>query len=284
MQETELDVPENKVLRYAGVAFVSVLLATLVLKGLDLIATASQPRIPKPPTKLPETFVLRPEFETATGKTRGGTAFAVRLQGDARRVVLTARHLVENTTGGAPADVKKVFFRDAFGVESSVPMGSAASFLDLPSAPHGKTSEAGDVAALWAGDDSYFATVSLATENPVKGDSIWLVCPILNAKGDKAKQRFHRAVVEGVAEGDLVYWFDNAQLDLTATNGAPLVNESGEVVGINLGGGPEGGRMSGFGNPVERFRGLLKTAVTATPDKGAIKSDPVKRPPPPPPK
>ena len=39
MQEPELDVPENKALHYVGVAFVSVLLAVLVLKGLDLMAT-----------------------------------------------------------------------------------------------------------------------------------------------------------------------------------------------------------------------------------------------------
>lgn len=280
MQETDLDVPENKLLRYLGVAFVSILLATLVLKGLDLIVTRGQARIPKPP-KMPEQFVLRPEFETATGKTKGGTAFGVRVEGDPRRLVMTALHLVDTTTGGGPADVKRVLLRDAFGPESGVPIGSATTFLVLPAAAHGKESESGDVAALWASDDSYFPTVSLAAQNPAQGDSIWLVCPIL--KGAPEKQRFHRAVVDSVVEGDLVYWFDNAELDFTATNGAPLVNQAGEVVAINLGGAIEGGKRSGFGNPVERFRAALKQAVAATPDKGALKGDPVKRPKPPPP-
>jgi hypothetical protein len=281
MQEPDdLDVPENKPLRYLGVAFVSILLATLVLKGLDLIVTRSGPQIPKPPANLPQQFVLRPEFETAQGKSRGGTAFGVRVDTDPRRLVVTAIHLVENTAGVTPAEVKKIFLRDAFTVEGSVPIGSAVRFLDLPAASHGKTSEAGDVAALWASDDSYFGTLSLAEKNPAPGDHIWLAGPVL--KGAPEKQRFHHAVVDSVTDGDLVYWFDNLQLDLTATNGAPLVNVDGQVVGISLGGGLEKGKMMGFGNPVERFRAAIKKVLTETPDKGAVKSDPVKRPPPPP--
>jgi|GEM_PF-1107522 len=276
MQEPELDVPENKALHYVGVAFVSVLLAVLVLKGLDLMATRGGSRAVRPP-KLPDQFVLRPEFETAAGKNRGGAGFAVRVEGDARRLVLTALHLVENTAGGPPAGVKKVYFRDAFGSEGGVPIGTATAFLEIPSAAtHGKPSEAGDVIGIWAAEDCFFPTVPLATQNPAPGESIWLVCPIL--KGAPEKLRLHHAKVDSVTDGDLVYWFDNSNLDVTDTNGAPLVNSAGEVVGIHLNGALENGKMSGFGNPVERFREPLKQAAKATPDKAAIKDEPIKRP------
>jgi hypothetical protein len=226
---------------------------------------------------MPDLFVLRPEFEVGADKKAGGKAFGVRVEGDPRRLAITALHLVENTTGGPPSGVKRVRFRNAFGAPTGDVIGSATSFVDLPgAAAHGQTSSLGDVIAFWAADDSYFPTVSLASKNPAPGESVWLVCPIL--KGAPEKLRFHHAVVDSVVEGDLVYWFDNAHLDITDTNGAPVVNSNGEVVGINLGGSLEKGRMSGFANPVERFREGLKQAVLATPDKSAIKSDPVKRP------
>ncbi|HEY1111198.1 MAG TPA: hypothetical protein VGE76_21255 [Opitutaceae bacterium] len=48
---------------------------------------------------------------------------------------------------------------------------------------------------------------------------------------------------------DINYVFQKADMKLGGTSGAPVLSESGEVVAINLGGGPDKGRLVGIGNP-----------------------------------
>ncbi len=57
------------------------------------------------------------------------------------------------------------------------------------------------------------------------------------------------------------YFYDEAGVNFGGTSGAPLLNESGEVVGLNLGGGALRGKEFGFGNPATSFAALVSAAV-----------------------
>jgi S1-C subfamily serine protease len=70
-----------------------------------------------------------------------------------------------------------------------------------------------------------------------------------------------RAVVRKSSDSELEYIFDDKKINLAGTSGAPVLNVAGEVVAINLGGGEEGGRFVGMGNPCNSISNLLKAAI-----------------------
>ena len=66
-----------------------------------------------------------------------------------------------------------------------------------------------------------------------------------------------------VVESDtknLVYKFERKGLKTAGTSGAPVVNEKGEVVGMNTGGGQEGDVQFGFANPAKAILGTIAAA------------------------
>jgi len=72
----------------------------------------------------------------------------------------------------------------------------------------------------------------------------------------------HAATVGQVGPQHVTYRYDDA-VELRATSGAPLVDGENHVVAINIGGGGEGGRPFGFGNPVHAFGPRLAKALAA---------------------
>jgi len=215
----------------------------------------------------PDRFVFRPTFDTDKGPVSAGTAFAVRVPGQSRAVILTALHLL-GPSGGmsrdvAPADVprrvKELRLRPCFGEKGELKLPAEAIVIPQ-AAPLGKVGPAGDVVAFWgpAGDGVHAA--ELAADLPGKGEPVWLVAQLLS--GAPKDQRLHRARVVGTDEdGDYVYRYDNPKVVIRATSGAPVVNGAGQVVAINLGGGQSNGGVTGVGNPVTRFRKYLEAAI-----------------------
>ena len=125
--------------------------------------------------------------------------------------------------------------------------------LNLPAATLGTVSAAGDVLAVKVPDQGRFRPGRLAASAPVIGDSLWLAARV--SGGAPSERRLHRATCKGVDEGgNLVYEYENAELLLKATSGAPVLNGSGDVVAINIGVKKESDHLFGIGNPVTRFR------------------------------
>ena len=94
----------------------------------------------------------------------------------------------------------------------------------------------------------------------VEGQSVWLVASLL--EGAPADQRLHHAKVLGIHSGEnVLYQYDNPKLSKQATSGAPIVDQAGRLVAVNLGGYEDEGQIIGIGNPVGRFRKFLEAAA-----------------------
>lgn len=92
--------------------------------------------------------------------------------------------------------------------------------------------------------------LELAADEPAGGARVWLLARLVG--GAAPDVYLHPAHVRVATDKILGYEFENNQLNLTATSGAPVVNAQGKIVALNLGGGFSGGKLNVFGNPIGR--------------------------------
>jgi hypothetical protein len=182
---------------------------------------------------------------TVDGKTyEAGTAFVVDV--GARTVLVTAQHLF-GTMGGLdeeipwqamPARATSVRCRQVKG--GGVWMTSAAlAITGAHPVSATSTAEFKDIAVFPLADQSAaLPRLTLSESEPATGSKIWLVAQV---KGRNPSMLLHRATVLGHQQGALIYKFDDKQIELQATSGAPVVDASGKLVGINLAGTTEEG-------------------------------------------
>jgi hypothetical protein len=207
----------------------------------------------KPP-EVPESAVFLPTFETTAGTATAGTAFAARLDGVDRAVIVTCRHLIGRRGGLTrdlgpgewPAALKRVELTDRF---SGKKVGAVTRVLPLPAS-------AGDVAAFAVGEGQTVAPFRFAAEAPGEKAVVWLI-----ARLPDSPRKAHRARVVSAGDGVLQYRFDTAP-DLGPANGAPLLNADGEVVGVHIGSDDMDGHRHGVALRADGFLSLLKEAAT----------------------
>jgi len=96
---------------------------------------------------------------------------------------------------------------------------------------------------------------------PSGGDRVWLLARLI--EGAPPDVYLHPAHVRFANEKILVYEFENSQLTLTATSGAPVVKAQGKIVALNIGGGSGGGKLNAFGNPVVSVRKKVEATLLA---------------------
>lgn len=235
--------------------------------GASLNAATNQPT---DPPSVPDRFVFRPTFETRLGTVHAGRAFVVNLPHQPVPIALTAIHLL-GPAGGLERDVpgsevpnviRRVVLEECFDANIQFDIGGAA-LLIAPAAPLGESSQAGDVAAFWVSDSANVRALPLAESDPVEGESVWVAGPVIS--GAPPGRRVHAAHVYALEDRKLYYKYENAQIELRATSGAPVLNAQGEVVAINLGGGEMNGDLIGVGNPVSRFRPYVVNAAVNPP-------------------
>ena len=97
----------------------------------------------------------------------------------------------------------------------------------------------------------------LAAAMPGKGEIVWLYARIFQT----AAPKFYRGHVLIVSEVELKYILDDPELELGGMSGAPILNEQGDVVGINAGGAKFVGTLVGYANPVSSFRPKVVAAL-----------------------
>jgi hypothetical protein len=222
---------------------------------------ASPERPPEPPPHV----ALRPTFHTAEGTHAAGTAYLVKWD-DGRHILLTAQHLfgqmggMSRDIGGA--EMPRIFKSlEAKSADDATIQVEADRLVVLPDATtFTQTVVNRDLAAFLVADPGKAAVLALATELPAKGAPVYLVAEL----ADQRPGRLWPARVEAAAPDIIIYTFDDPELDLRATSGAPLIDAHGRVVATNLGGGKSDGRLVCFGNPVVSMRGMLAGALEAT--------------------
>ncbi len=215
----------------------------------------------------PNGFIFRPTFDTDEGEIRAGTAFPLRLPEHARPVIVTAMHLFGPGGGMSrdvppnelPKAVKRLRLDDCFAASPTIVLDSEP--LVIPeAAPIGESGQAGDIAAFWGPSDERVYCLEMSDATLVEGQSVWLVASLL--AGAPADQRLHHAKVLGTHSGEnVLYQYDNPKLSKQATSGAPIVDQAGRLVAVNLGGFEDEGQIIGVGNPVGRFRKFLEAAA-----------------------
>lgn len=236
-------------------ALILIMLATTSCSTKIEISSAVEPFIP-------DNTVLRPSFELTNENFDAGTAFAVELEDEKVSLVLTAYHLFGEDGGleeqipasELPNVIKRVTFTEAYNDQYCGECDKVLKIADAKTNP----SVDKDIAAIYYGDKLNANRLKLSSKLPKKGEIVWLAAATLLGP----EPRLHKARVTSASDKSLIFEYEESDIVLNATSGAPIINSSGEVVGLNIGGGEQFGVMKGIANPCTSINKMLKKALS----------------------
>lgn len=226
-------------------------------------AAAPQTADPAPPTP-PAHAVLRPLILTRQGQVDAGAAFVIRSE-DGSQLLLSALHLLgpagglarqvggDEVTEMVQALVARAVDDDSVRLGTREPLTIAGARAMTPDALDA------DLLAFAVDPDAVVGDVGvleLAEASPEAGARVWLLAQVPGRPG-----LLHAARVSRRSAKELEYEFDDRNLDLRATSGAPILGADGRVVAVHLGGGALGSMVYGLANPVESVRARLLDAT-----------------------
>ncbi len=222
---------------------------------------------------VPDNSVIRPIFSSGLDSVIAGYSFAVKSETHNQPLLLTALHVMDelikkkgidstannpNYTGRElPEVVTDVLLYDIFAANRMrAPLGNAGPMLVLPNArtddeePHSSR----DIAAFKIKDYRQITPLPLAPAPPKKGDPVWLAGQVTGKPG----QRTLKAVVLEITQNSMVFAFQNPDEKAPYSSGAPVLNQNGQVVGINVGGGAVNNQNIGHANHVGNIKRHLE--------------------------
>jgi hypothetical protein len=206
--------------------------------------------------------ICRPTFELKDQSLSAGTAILMETGVAKQPLVLVTAHHLLGPMGGLPAEVA---WSD---VPKSVKRATcqsivtpAQSWIGAPLAIPGAASFNNqtkdglrDIALLTVQGKPAAKPLKLAPAQPKLGDSVWLVAQLVSG-APKGKLLFKAKVVR-VQDLALNYLVEDPEgtFEMRATSGAPVVNERGEVVAVNIAGSrvAEGFNVAGISVNVVR--------------------------------
>jgi len=231
-----------------------------------LLLCSAGAALAEPPKAVVDTL-CRPTFELKDQPLSAGTAFLME-SGVAKQpvVLVTAHHLLGPMGGLAteiawsdvPTSVKRVTCKGIVNASQSwtgapVAIPGAASF-------NNQTREGlRDIALLTVQGTATVKPLKLAPALPRQGDTVWLVAQLVS--GAPKDKLLFKAQVTRVQDLALNYLVDDPDgtFELRATSGAPVVNERGEVVAVNLAGARVAGGFNLAGISGNVVRKALET-------------------------
>ncbi len=239
--------------------------ASLVNTSTDR-ATTVAPDMARPgaepigPPTLSGGTLFRPQFTTRDGVIDAGTAFAAKIEGASGVFIISALHLF-GEAGGLDADIPSEQLPAAWSGLTLEDCSNHNWFGEVKIRPVLLTdakplpapSVFGDVAACVVTDETGFTPLPLGTKDPQPGERVWMLANVIGSPSTR-----HAATIYGFEDGWLLYEFEQTHIELRATSGAPIVDQSGRVVAVNAGGGEQQGVTIGVGTPVTKFVGALR--------------------------
>jgi hypothetical protein len=208
------------------------------------LSVGAAPAMAGPPGTVVES-ICRPTFELKDQPLSAGTAFLMETGVEKQPAVLVTAHHLLGPMGGLPvevawADVPKAVKRATCKSIAAPAQSWTGVPLAIPGAAsfNNQTREGlRDIALLTVQAKPAVKPLKLAPAQPRLGDTVWLVAQLVS--GAPKDKLLFKAKVARVQDLALNYLVEDPEgtFDLRATSGAPVVNERGEVVAVNLAGG-----------------------------------------------
>jgi hypothetical protein len=188
--------------------------------------------------------ICRPTFELKDQPLSAGTAFLMETGVEKQPVVLVTAHHLLGPMGGLSAEVAWSDVPKAVKRATCKSVNNAAqTWIGMPLAIPGAASFNNqtkdglrDIALLTLQGKPTVQPLKLAATQPKVGAPVWLVAQLIS--GAPKEKLLFKAKVALVKDLALNYVVEDPEgtFDLRATSGAPIVNERGEVVAINIAG------------------------------------------------
>jgi hypothetical protein len=210
---------------------------------------------------IPKTAILRPTFQTTEGFKEAGSATVVEMPEYGRYLLVTAHHLFGPDGGFAKTyawdQIKGLVQQvNATSYADLAVMVSTSEILQIPGAQGAEDAVVNrDLAVFPLPDKPGVPSFRLSAGLPAVGARVWLFARA--ARAMEPGETIHEATVVQADNTGVSILFVDAGLDLTAANGAPVLNGLGEIVAINVASRRRDGNLYGFGNPATEIRQLI---------------------------
>ena len=226
-----------------------------------LLLIAGAAAVAEPPKGVVDT-ICRPTFELKDQPLSAGTAFLMETGVEKQPVVLVTAHHLLGPMGGLPSELKWDEVPKAVKRATCKGINNAAqTWIGVPLAIPGAASFNNqtkdglrDIALLTLQGKATVKPLKLAATQPKAGDPVWLVAQLVS--GAPKEKLLFKAKVARVQDLALNYLIEDPEgtFELRATSGAPVVNERGEVVAVNIAGSrvPDGFNAAGISINVVR--------------------------------
>ncbi|GAE90805.1 hypothetical protein [Acetivibrio straminisolvens] len=134
--------------------------------------------------------------------------------------------------------VEKAIFTDAYNDNQCGECEKVLKIEDAETYPEVNK----DIVAFYYGENLDANRLKLSSKLSKKGEMVWLAALTLLG----VEPKLHKATVKSVSDEMLIFEYQDKDIILNATSGAPVLNASGEVVGLNIGGGEQFGKKLGW--------------------------------------
>ena len=217
---------------------------------------SSPPRVLQVP-EFPREFVGLPEFDTATRKQVGATAFVAKLDSGPDHWLFSVRHRLDDLD---PAQVRDIFFKPFVG---GAPFSLNVSFLPIPAAQAAPSTPLADLLIFRLVSFPPHESLHFAAADPAVGDNVWIIGRMKSDTPDMPP--IHPARISAVPQtkGDPSQWlvadFYDPTIESWGSGGAPVLNAAGEIVGVHSIHRTIDGKTQALIIPVSLIRSLLNS-------------------------